>query len=125
VTDCNNARLKLEIHSFYICFYFCFLFLSLHCFLLFCLRFLLLCCLVPTFVQVYRPLPPCLEFLYRIQTKSIKKMENKGRNSFTPLSMTVTPPIFTKLARVRPFIVKKSYTEFHDSSAKGLLADTR
>jgi hypothetical protein len=79
-------------------------------FLLFCLRFLLLCCLVPIFAQVYRPLPPRLEFLYRIQPKSVKKMENKGRNSFMPLSMTVSPPIFTKLTRVPLFFVKKSYT---------------
>ena len=106
-------------------FIFVFYFVILRCFFIILSAVSLLCCLFPVFVQVYRPLPPHLEFLYRIQPKSVKKMENTGRNSFTPLSMTVTPPIFTKLACVRPFIVKKSYTEFHDISATGLLVDTR
>jgi len=39
--------------------YFCFLFCVFYVFVLFCVLFILLCCVFPIFVQVYLPVPPC------------------------------------------------------------------
>ena len=141
----NNLRFIIFFHFFHSCFLFCVFYDTV----LFCVWFLLLCCRFPILVQVYRPLSPggnptavnkytIYHIIYnkiislRVQNfytefnpnRSIN-MENKGRNSFTPLSMTVTPPTFTKLTRVRSLFVNKFYTEFHENSTKSLFADNR
>jgi hypothetical protein len=41
------------------------------------------------------------------------------------VTMTVTRPVRTKSSLVEQFFLKNSYTEFHENSAGGLLAETR
>lgn len=55
--------------------------------------------------------------LHHNSPKSFKIVEN-GRNLFSPLSMTGTEPIFTKLAVARQLCVKNYYTEFCESPTR-------
>ena len=51
-------------------------------------------------------------------------MASTGRNTFTPLRMTVTDTIFTELTLARQLSVKHCYTEFHENPTNGLVANT-
>jgi hypothetical protein len=86
---------------FYVCFYSCCLFCD------FALLFIILSAVSPFVLHLSyfcTSLPTTTVNAFRISVPNSthigpKKMENKGRNLFTPLSMTVTPPIFTKPTR--------------------------